>query len=329
MKSRVRALLDKSIGAMISAIEVYNKPSFRYREETFSVLAINAWELLLKAKWLKEHGNNVKSLYVMEYKSKKDGQPSRVATPRLTASGNPFTVPIRYLVIKLEEHKFLTPAARANLDILIDIRDSSVHFYNKNLQFAKTMQEVGCAAVKNFVFACEEWFDETLADFNFFLMPIAFLTPEGAKAVPLNQSEANVAEYIAYLDTNIENDDYSVAVTMSVKFERSSDVVDGMKVRISNDSDAVPVQFSDELMKARFPLVYETLTAECRKRYSDFKATQKYHDIRDTLKSDPKYCHTRLLDPNKPSTSRQDWYSHAVFTVLDGHYTKKKSAKEA
>jgi hypothetical protein len=43
MKSRARALLDKSIGAMISAIEVYNKPSFRYREETFSVLAINAW----------------------------------------------------------------------------------------------------------------------------------------------------------------------------------------------------------------------------------------------------------------------------------------------
>ena len=71
MKSRARALLNKSIGAMISAIEVYNKPSFRYREETFSVLAINAWELLLKAKWLKEHGNNVKSLYVMAYNSKR------------------------------------------------------------------------------------------------------------------------------------------------------------------------------------------------------------------------------------------------------------------
>jgi len=75
MKSRARALLNKSIGAMISAIEVYNKPSFRYREETFSVLAINAWELLLKAKWLKEHGNNVKSLYVMAYKSKKEASP--------------------------------------------------------------------------------------------------------------------------------------------------------------------------------------------------------------------------------------------------------------
>lgn len=85
MKSRARALLDKSIGAMISVIEVYNKPSFRYREETFAVIAINAWELLLKAKWLKENGNNIKSLYVMEVKNKTDGTSSKLATVRLTA----------------------------------------------------------------------------------------------------------------------------------------------------------------------------------------------------------------------------------------------------
>jgi len=52
MKSRARAMLDKAIAAMISAIEIYNKPDFHYREETFSVLCINAWELLLKAKVL-------------------------------------------------------------------------------------------------------------------------------------------------------------------------------------------------------------------------------------------------------------------------------------
>lgn len=44
-----RVLLDKSMDSMLSAIEIYNKPNFNYREETFAVLAINAWELLLKA----------------------------------------------------------------------------------------------------------------------------------------------------------------------------------------------------------------------------------------------------------------------------------------
>ena len=47
MKARSQELVDKSIAAMVSAIEVYNKPDFKYREETFSILAINAWELLL------------------------------------------------------------------------------------------------------------------------------------------------------------------------------------------------------------------------------------------------------------------------------------------
>ncbi|GHV31329.1 hypothetical protein FACS1894177_05670 [Bacteroidia bacterium] len=39
----------KSISCMLSAIEIYNKPNFAYREESFAILAINAWELLLKA----------------------------------------------------------------------------------------------------------------------------------------------------------------------------------------------------------------------------------------------------------------------------------------
>ena len=44
-----RSLLDKSVGSMLSAIEIYNKPNFQYREDTFAILSVNAWELLLKA----------------------------------------------------------------------------------------------------------------------------------------------------------------------------------------------------------------------------------------------------------------------------------------
>ncbi len=49
-KARHTYLLDKSVQAAISAIEIYNKPDFKYREESFSILMVNAWELLLKAK---------------------------------------------------------------------------------------------------------------------------------------------------------------------------------------------------------------------------------------------------------------------------------------
>lgn len=52
MKSRARHLAEKSVDAMLAAIEIYNKPSFAYREESFAILAVNAWELLLKARLL-------------------------------------------------------------------------------------------------------------------------------------------------------------------------------------------------------------------------------------------------------------------------------------
>jgi Protein of unknown function (DUF3644) len=58
-------LAEKSVQAAIAAIEIYNKPAFSYREEAFSLLMTNAWELLLKAKWLTENGETIQSLYEM------------------------------------------------------------------------------------------------------------------------------------------------------------------------------------------------------------------------------------------------------------------------
>lgn len=49
MDSIITKLLDKSQEAFIMAIEIYNKPTLRYRVEGFSFFICNAWELLLKA----------------------------------------------------------------------------------------------------------------------------------------------------------------------------------------------------------------------------------------------------------------------------------------
>lgn len=44
----IKAFLDKSINSMLSAIEIYNKPNFSYREETYAILAINSLNYCLK-----------------------------------------------------------------------------------------------------------------------------------------------------------------------------------------------------------------------------------------------------------------------------------------
>lgn len=66
-----RSLLDKSINSMLSAIEIYNKPNFSYREETFAILAVNSWELLLKAYLLKSSSYKMDALYKMEFVKKR------------------------------------------------------------------------------------------------------------------------------------------------------------------------------------------------------------------------------------------------------------------
>lgn len=92
MKSRSKLMLEKSISCMLSAIEVYNKPDFKYREETFSVLCINSWELLLKSKVLNLSGNQMGALISMEYKTLKDGKKSKNRHRKKNRSGTPMSI---------------------------------------------------------------------------------------------------------------------------------------------------------------------------------------------------------------------------------------------
>lgn len=59
---------------MLSAIEIYNKLDFKYREETFAILAINSWELLLKARLLKLNSYRINSIYCYKPYINKNGE---------------------------------------------------------------------------------------------------------------------------------------------------------------------------------------------------------------------------------------------------------------
>jgi hypothetical protein len=323
MKARSRELVDKGVAAMISAIEVYNKPDFKYREETFSILAINAWELLLKAKWLQDNNNRLRSLYVMEKRLKSDGKPYKHLKMKLTESGNPFTHSLEFVAKKHLDKGTLPDAAYRNLRTLAEIRDSSVHFYNRSNLFAIRLQEVGSAAVKNFVRASQSWFRVDLAKYNFYLMPLAFVSHKKMHGIALTREEKNVAEFIAAQElAAASTEDYAVAVNIEVVFSRSK-TSDALKVQISNDPNAPRLQLSEEQLKDKYPLNYTSLTQECQTRYSDFLANQKYHDLRTPLKADKKYCLIRRLDPDNPRSAKQEWFSRAVFTELDKHYAKQ------
>lgn len=95
-KAKHTYLLEKSVQAVVSAIEIYNKPDFKYREESFSILMVNAWELLLKAKILKDNNNNLTSLYIIdkERSLKRDGTPKKNPCYKLNRANNFMTIDI-------------------------------------------------------------------------------------------------------------------------------------------------------------------------------------------------------------------------------------------
>lgn len=54
----ISRLTEKSKEAFLMAIEIYNKPSIKYRVEGFSFFICNAWELMLKARIAKTQGKD-------------------------------------------------------------------------------------------------------------------------------------------------------------------------------------------------------------------------------------------------------------------------------
>ena len=141
-----RALLDKSIDSMLSAIEIYNKPNFNYREETFAVLAVNAWELLLKAYILRVNRYKVRSLYILEPVINKDGKPSQRKKPKQNRCGNPMSISIFECLKILDDRKVLPKNLKNNLETIIELRDNSIHFVNLT-PLSKQIQELGFACV--------------------------------------------------------------------------------------------------------------------------------------------------------------------------------------
>jgi hypothetical protein len=319
MKARSQELLDRAIAAMVAAIEVYNKPNFPYRTEAFAVLAVNAWELLLKAKWLAENRNRLSSLYVRE------GKGSRRPRYKRTRSGSPRTHDLDYLSKKLTEQNVLDEACRKNLEVLTELRDTAVHFYHRSPQLAERLQEIGMAAVKNFALAAQDWFKEDLSRFNFYLMPLSFVTPPPAtEAVELNKEEKNFLRYVNNLDNSHSdpNAKYSVAINIEVKFVRSKSA-SATPVRVTNDPNAPAVRLTDDQVRERYPWDYVRLTEECKKRYEGFKVNPDYHAQRKALHGDKRYCHRRELDPGNPRSAKKWFFNPNILQEFDKHFTVK------
>lgn len=321
MLSLSQEIAEKSVAASLSGIEVYNKPDFKYREETFSILMTNAWELLLKAKVIKDNGENPQSIVEMAD-----------SKPRVNRSGNPITHGLTYLLDKIFQAKDsrLTKPCYENILLLIEVRDNAIHFINKDLFFSRRILDIGTASLRNYLCLVGDWFGIDLSRYNFFLMPLSFFhgfeIAESASVTTYSDQMKNFLQYLATVEKEVapeEGDAHSVTLCLETKFVRSKDA-GSLPFKFTDDPDAPTMTVKEEDVLQRYPYSYTALTKALTERYSDFRASKQYHDIRKPLESQPKYCKVRLLDPSNPRGSKKRFYTSEIFKEFDKHYTKKK-----
>lgn len=318
--------LEKAQAAITSAVEVYNKPSFAYREETFALLALNAWELLLKAKVLKDGDNDLRVIRVYEPRKTKAGVPSKKLYVKRNRAGNPQTISLGGCLLALEKTPAkLTHELKVNLVALTAIRDNSAHYISASPVLAKQVLEIASASVKNFVILAKQWFGRDFSESLSLVLPLSFVS--GAKEVDSVVVTADESRLIKHLQQLAAIDSktpspFAVALRFHVRLEKSS-LATASKVEISKDPDAVKVTLSEEDIRDKYPWDYREITKRFSERYSDFKQDARFHSIRRPLLKDERYVKSRYLDPGNPKSPRKDFYNPNVVPIFDKHYTRK------
>ena len=328
--SNSASLAEKSVQAAVAAIEIYNKPDFSYREEAFSLLMSNAWELLLKAKWLLDHGEDISSLYETE----PDPIDPTKRRPKLNRCGNPITFGLTFLSGKLleDQNSGFGKNCDDNLKGLIEIRDNAAHFINKDLNFGRRVLEFGTASLQNYLRLGSEWLNLDLSRYNFFLMPLSFYhgfeSVVAASIATYSDQESRLITYLEGLDrgeTTDETEDDVGVVSMRIKttlIRGKSD--DAIAFRWTDDKNAPSLSISEEDILKNYTLDYKKLTSQIRRRYNDFIENNEYHKIRKPLESEKKFCIERLLDPGNPKSPKKRFYNSNILTEFDKHYTKRQ-----
>lgn len=314
-------LAKKAESILIAAIEIYNKPHFLYREETFTILMVNAWELLLKAHWLALHKNALDSIHVRERGA---GAKSRI---RRNRSGNALTVGLSKLIAKLDglAEGRLPANVKQNIEALVEVRDNAVHLRNV-APLAQRICGLGTASVQNFVKLLNDWFGRDLSQYKLYLMPIAFLPPaQESKALVRKGAERKLLDYLRpMLEATVDPDGFNVALRIDLRITKAS--TDGENVVITNDPTATPVRLEEDNVRDLYQWDHGELVHQLKQRYSDFKVDKAFHALKRSLSNRREYVVQRQLDPGKPSSGSKSFYSRRILQEFDKHYSKQARA---
>lgn len=298
MEQEHKRLIDKSIEAFIMGLEVYNKPTIRYRVEGFSFFIVNAWELLLKSEMIKRG----MSIY---YKNNQDR-----------------TVSVDVAVRKIypDEHTRI----RLNLEKIIELRNISTHYITED--YEQKYVPLFQACVLNYA---NELMRFEHIDISEHIAP-NFLTLT-TKYEPLTNEQIRMkyspevaekliqqANEIDVLSSTYDSDKFAINIRQNLYITKKKDEAD-FKVSIENGSDnkvAIVKELKDpaDTHKYTFNTVVTAIREKMAKnniRIDYEKGFNKYvlklvMDFYD-VKSEPKFAYKHEFGKNERYTYSQQF----------------------
>jgi len=209
-------LIDKSIEAFIMGLEIYNKPTIKYRIEGFSFFIVNAWELMLKAELLQRG----ESIYFSD-------KPDR-------------TLSVENVIRKIYSDK--NTRIRLNLEKIIELRNISTHFITEDyeVKYAPLFQ----ACVLNFVNEIQRFHNIDITKYiaqNFLTISASYapLTNEEIKlkySPEIAERLIKQANEIDILSNEYNSDKFSINIKQNLYITKKKSEADFI-VSLSSDSD--------------------------------------------------------------------------------------------
>ncbi len=153
-----------------AAIEIYNKPDFKARDQIFPILLVNAWESLFKSFLVKRARNRLTVLYIPDSTS-----PSGF---KMNRTGNYVTISLGDAIKKLMDSGVaIPPVLVQNVHRLIEVRDLATHLTAASESLPYVVYMLGAASLRNYARLAHEWYVLGLSRYDFYILPLGFSYP--------------------------------------------------------------------------------------------------------------------------------------------------------
>lgn len=294
-------LLDKSKEAFVLAIEIYNKPTIKYRIEGFSFFICNAWELMLKAHILHLFGNT--AIYYKDNPEK--------------------TISLSESIKKVFTND--KDPLRLNLEKIIELRDTSTHFVTTEYEMVYIPLFQAC--IFNFIEKMQQFHNIDMSE----IVPQNFLTLT-TNMKSFNETEIR-AKYPEELSNHLLNTYSFLAPLIETNNSNFAIKIEHLHYITKNKNEATEILGIDNQSSEKIKIIKElkdpnvthkytmkNLNKEVTKKLNKlginitfnqyhFQLFANYYDI----KSNPKFCYINTIG----STPKYSYSIQAIDFIVE------------